>query len=130
MFPIRPINGALKRYDVAAHFMDTASTLAVMGLSYQRMQNDTGILGKIAEEIREQAAGVHTTVTTSWGEGVSVSEDILNFSQRNRPDLIILTSALDAIVKPNFIGPHTQKLINNSRVPLLSIKKNTVPAFA
>lgn len=130
MFPIRPVNGALKRFDVVSHFMDAGSSLGIMGLSYQRMQNDTGILDKIAEEIREEAAQSQISVTTAWGEGASVSENILGFSQRSRPDLIVLTSALDAIVKPNFIGPHTQKLINNSRVPLLSIKKNSVPAFA
>lgn len=130
LFPIRPVAGALMPYDVACHFLSPNSTLDVLGVSYLRMERELGVLDKIAEEIKDKLDTDKTKVKMFWGTGISISEDILQFSQLNNPDLIILTSILDAVSKLNFIGPYSQKLINSSTVPLLSVKKLGVPAFA
>lgn len=130
LFPIRAVQGALVRYDFAANFLSPNSTLQVLGLSYLKMERETGLLDRIIEEIREQLDKDKVKVTTSWGQGSSISTDVLHYSQLNNSDLIVLTSVLDISVKPHFIGPHIQRLIHCSRVPILSIKKFGVPAFA
>lgn len=130
LFPIRPASGALARYDVVCRFLSANSSLIVLGVSNSRMDNDTGVLDKIVEEINGLLEADKVNAKASWGQGNSVSDDIFQFIQTNKADLIVLTSAIDAISKPNFIGPHTQKLINCSKVPVLNIKKVGVPAFA
>jgi nucleotide-binding universal stress UspA family protein len=130
LFPIRPVKGALIRYDVACNFLSANSTLQVLGLSYLRMERDTGLLDKIVEDIRDNLKVGRVEVNTSWGRGSSVSDDIIQFINLHTPDLIVLTSILDVITKPNFVGPHTQRLIHASRVPVLNIKRITNPAFA
>jgi nucleotide-binding universal stress UspA family protein len=130
LFPIRPVKGALIRYDIACNFLSANSTLQVLGLSYLRMERDTGLLDNIVEEIKDHLKSGQVEVNTSWGRGSSVSDDIIQFINLHAPDLIVLTSILDVITKPNFVGPHTQRLIHASRVPVLNIKRITNPAFA
>ena len=130
LFPIRPVSGALQPYSVACHFLSSNANLEVLGLSYLRIERETTVLDKIVDEIRDQLEGGRIKVTTIWGHGNSISTDILQQVQQNSPDLIIVTSALDAIPKASFIGPHAQKVIHGSKVPILNIKKLGVTVFS
>ena len=122
--------GALSPYHVVGQFLSPNSSLDVLGVSYRKTERELGVLDKIAEEINDQLTGDKIKVKMHWGTGVSVSDDILQFAQSSNPDLIILTSILDAISMINFIGPYAQKLINCSPIPLLSIKKIGVSMLA
>jgi len=130
LFPVRPVSGALTRYDVACHYLAGNATLQVLGVSNNMLEKETGVLDKVTEEIKEVLEANRVKVQTEWGRGTSIADDVLHFEQLNNPDLLVLTSNLDAIAKPYFIGPHMQKIINTSRIPLLSIKKTEVPLFS
>lgn len=130
LFPIRPVAGALMPYDAVCHFLSPHSTLDVLGVSHVRMDRESGILDKITDEIKDKLDADKIKVKTAWGAGISISDDIAQFTMDNNPDLIVLTSIVDAVSKLNFIGPYSQKLINQTKAPLLSIKKIGVPAFA
>ena len=127
VFPVRPVTGALARYDIVCHFLAPSSVMEVLGLSYGTMEKETNLLKKIIEEIKEPLDRQNVKTRPVWGTGRSIAEDVLEFVQRSSPELIVLTSVLDFISKPDFIGPHTQKIIHCSRVPLLNIKKVGVP---
>ena len=43
-FPIRPVSGALSRYDVLCHFLSGGSGIDVLGLSYRKMERETKVL--------------------------------------------------------------------------------------
>jgi len=129
LFPIRPVIGALARYDVLSQFLAPNAALDVLGLSYRQMERETNVLDKILEEIRPQLQSDNVRGRTIWGEGESISEDILKYSQYYFPDLIVITSVLDVTTKPNFVGPHTQKILNASKVPVLSVKRVNVPSL-
>ncbi len=130
LFPIRPVAGALLRYDYACQFFSPNSTLEVLGLTNIKMEKETSVLDKIAGEIKDRPELKSVKVHTSWSKGGSVSDDILYSSLQNNADLIIMTSLLDAVNKYNFIGPHAQKIINCSKVPILSMKKLGIPMLA
>ena len=66
----------------------------------------------------------------SWSKGVGIADDVLLHSLEEENDLIIISSALDVTNKQQFIGPYTQKILNNAKVPVLTIKKSGVPALA
>jgi len=129
LFPIRPVSGALLRYDIVCHFLSSQSSMDVLGLSYNKINPDTNILEKLIEEVKEDLEMDKVKAKPSWGEGQSVAEDVLHHMQQTHPDLLVVTPVLDVITKHGFTGPHTQKIINCSRVPVLSIKKASVPAF-
>lgn len=130
LFPIRPVSGALMRYDIVCHFISSQATIAVLGLAYRTMEKETNLIEKIIDEIKEQLEADKVKSTALWNSGTSIAEDVLLETQRLSADLVVVTSVLDVTTKPNFIGPHTQKILHSSRVPVLSIKKINVPALA
>jgi nucleotide-binding universal stress UspA family protein len=129
LFPIRPVSGALMRYDVACHFLSASCSIEVLGLSYHKMETETNVLDKIIDEIKDQLVADRIKVSANWNKGMMIPEDVLQFSQQNNCDLIIITSVLDFTTKPGFIGPHSQKILHCSKVPVLNIKKMAVPSW-
>jgi nucleotide-binding universal stress UspA family protein len=87
------------------------------------MERETNVLDKIVQEIKDQLDADKIKPTISWGSGRTVADDVLSFAHQINPDLIIITSVLDVTTKPKFVGPHTQKIINCAKAPILSIKK-------
>ena len=129
LFPIRPVSGALMRYDVVSNLLSGNSAMDVLGLSYRKMERETNVLDKILDEIRNRLVEDRIRVNINWNNTIAITDDILEFSQANNSDLIIVTSVLDITTKPGFIGPHSQKIINCSKVPVLNIKKLPVPSW-
>lgn len=130
VFPIRPVTGALAKYDVACQFLGSHSIMDVLGLSYKTMEKETTVLDKIVEEIKDQLESDKIKVATVWGVGNTISEDVINYSSQVNPDLLIITPILDVTTKNGFMGPHAQKIINSSKSPVLSIKTIGIHAYA
>jgi nucleotide-binding universal stress UspA family protein len=123
LFPIRPVTGALSRYDVLSQLLQPSATIDVLGLSLRKSDNETSVLNKIISEISGQLDKDQVRAITAWGNGNTISDQILDYAQMNHTDLIAITSGLDVTTKPNFIGPHAQRIINCAKVPVISIKK-------
>jgi nucleotide-binding universal stress UspA family protein len=130
VFPVRPVTHALARFDVVSHFLQPAAQLDVLGLSYRKLERETAVLDKVVDEVREQLHQLDVRPIAVWGSGDSIADDVLEYTQHAGPDLLVITSVLDIINKPNFVGPHTQKIIHCARVPVLSIKRISVPILA
>jgi nucleotide-binding universal stress UspA family protein len=126
LYPVRPINGALMRFDIARSLLSGTAELDVLGLSSLKMERNTSVLDKMIAEVRQKTGDQKTLFRSSWSGDRNISEEVLHFIQSKMTDLVILTPVLDATIKPNFIGPHMQRIMNCSRVPVLNIKK--VPA--
>lgn len=122
IFPVRPVSGALKLYDVVCHFLSAESSMDVLGLSYTKIDRDTHVLDKIVGEIKDKLEMDKVKANVMWAAGHTVADDVLQHVQQHFADLIIVSSALDITTKTNFIGPHTQKIINCAKVPVLCIK--------
>jgi nucleotide-binding universal stress UspA family protein len=123
LFPVRPLNGALMRFDIARLLLSDAAEMDVLGLSSLRMEKNTGVLDRMIADVRMKTGDERTLFRSSWSGNRNISEEVLHFMQSNMSDLVILTPVLDATTKPNFIGPHLQKIINCSKIPVLNIKK-------
>ena len=131
LFPIRLISGALMHYTIVRNFLlPESSNLNVLGLSYLKQQKDSKAIDDITAEIKEKIQADKVKLKSTWGDGNSIAEDVLHNSLQNSSDLLVITSALDVTNKPFFIGPNVQKIINHSKVPLLSIRKVPVPLFS
>lgn len=130
LFPLRPLPGALTRFDIACNFFSANTVIEVLGLSYLRVDRETNVLDRIVNEIKDQLDMDTVKVNTSWGQSLSIAEDVIQFSQKFSPEMIVLTSSLDAVSKSVFLGPHTQKILNCCKFPILTIKKLGSPALA
>jgi len=130
LFPIRPVTGALLRYNVLCHFLSSSTVIDVVALAHRKVEIDSNILSRIISEISDQLETDKVEAVGSWSNGNTIGDDVLRFAQHNNSDLIVISSMVDATSKANFLGPHTQKIIHCSKIPLLSIKKIGVPALA
>jgi nucleotide-binding universal stress UspA family protein len=130
LFPVRPVTGALARYDVVKNFLSQQSQLNILGLSYRRQDRDVTVLEELTMEISSRVKDDKIITKTAWGAGGGISEDVLNYSLQNNSDLIVVTSSLDVANKPHFIGPNVQKIIHGAKVPVLHIKRVAVHTSA
>ena len=130
LFPIRPVAGALCCYQVVSHFTSPSTVVEVMGLSNRMfLDSATSVLDTIISEINGQLKEDAVKVRPFWSEGNNIAEEIVRHCN-NTSDLVVVTPGLDVTSKPKYVGPHAQKIIHCSKVPVLSIKKNAVPSFA
>jgi nucleotide-binding universal stress UspA family protein len=129
LFPVRPVTGALKRYDIISQLVNGNATLFVLGISPNEVSMDTKVLDKLVDEIRPGLDHNKVKNVVSWGSGETIPDEVINYAQQTAPDLVAITSLVDATTKPKFIGPYTQKIINSVKTPILSIKKIGVPTL-
>ena len=124
VFPIRPVHGALARYDVVRCFLKPQSRLAILGLSYRLKEKETGALSQIVSEISGRMKEDAVTASTTWGSGESIADDVLEYGLQQSCDLVVVTNAMDVTLKSCFVGAHAQQVINRSKVPVLCIGRN------
>jgi nucleotide-binding universal stress UspA family protein len=130
LFPVRPVSRGLAAFEFVGCLSMPGATMDVLGLSYKQTDADTGILSTIVDEIREELKKSEVIAHVDWGIGFSIGDEVINYALNHNPDLVVVTTALDVTSKPKYIGPHTQKIINSIKVPVLSLKNVPVPAMA
>lgn len=130
LFPIRPVTGALMPYEIVSHFTSPNAIMEVLGITYRMMIETAGsVLDTIVGEIKDRLKKDQVTAKSLWIEGQSIADEIVRYANKSSPDLVVVTSALDVTSKARYIGPHAQKIIHCSKVPILSIKKLSVPSL-
>jgi nucleotide-binding universal stress UspA family protein len=130
LFPVRPVTGALMPYSIVSHFTKPKTIVEVFGLSYRIVETGTAVLDTLVNEIKERLEQDKVLPKVLWSEGSTIADEILKYANQSKPDLVIVTAALDVTSKPKYIGPHAQKIIHCCKSPLLSIKKIGIPSFA
>ena len=130
LFPIRPVTGALMPYEIVSQFTHPDTVMEVLGINYRMIiETASSILETIVSEIKDQLKKDGVIAKPLWSEGHSIADEIVNYTNKTNPDLVVVTSVLDVTSKPRYIGPHAQKIIHCSKVPVLSIKKLSVPSL-
>jgi len=130
VFPIRPVTGALLPYEIVSSFTNQDTVMEVMGLTYRMIiETRNAVLETIVGEIKDQLEKDGVVAKPLWLEGHGIAEEIVKYINNTNPDIVVVTSALDATSKPKYIGPHAQKIIHCSKAPVLSIKKLSVPSL-
>lgn len=124
VFPVRPVIGALARYDVVRHFLLPKSQLAIFGLSFRLKEKESGALLQLVHDIGGDLNDDSITTTTAWGSGESIADDVLEYCTQQNTDLVVVTHAMDVTLKACFLGAHAQQVINRSKVPVLCIGRN------
>lgn len=122
LYPVLPVSEPFDSFDLVCKVLGEGAVLDVLGLTSLKMQRQTQILDDLVQKITANIKCPDVTISTSWANGGSVSEEISMFARNASPDVVILTSVIDAITRPDFIGPHTQRLLNTLRTPILCIR--------
>ena len=129
LFPIRPVKNALFAYHILCHFLSPGTKLEIAGLAHE-LKEKTKLLDSLVSEIQDTLSTDRISTRTSWLLGNCVAENIAAAILQLESDLLVVTSALDITPKSFFIGPHTQNILNSTRIPVLCIKKKDIGSFA
>jgi len=123
LFPIRMVPNALDKYDVIRPIIrKNGSSLMIVGIV--KKNDPTGFVemkamvdyvrGKIADDDVICGSEVHLTE--------NVARQVLDISELEKPDLIVITATLDETLRDFFLGPYTQDIVNHAHFPVLSIR--------
>jgi nucleotide-binding universal stress UspA family protein len=126
LFPIRPIFGALKRYDFVRQLIkgnDHNCLVQVQSISSNKEDGDLEALTKMIDELKSNypEKDIHFSVDSS--DEKNVAEEVLKKADRIQADLIVITGTIDVVIKPFFIGPFSQRIIHHAKVPVLNLQR-------
>jgi hypothetical protein len=90
-----------------------------------KSQGDIEVLTLIIKRLKIQLRKVKVRYQASYCPYIDFSDIVLKTAKEAGIDLLVLTGNFENDLKSFFIDPFVQKVINRSRLPVLSIK----PAF-
>lgn len=122
LFPVRPIPGALDKYDVLRNFIRKEDAkLKILGLATD-YEKDGMYLKELTKRLYEKLILDQVESSTYFKVGNNMADEVLKISELIDADMVVITTTMDPSYKQFFIGPYTQQIINRSRIPILSVK--------
>lgn len=124
-FPVKPLHSALKRYGFVHNIStdDESRTLHIHCFSSTQRDDDEQLFTYLVDDLKEKLSGEPVEIFTEFNYTNNLADIILQTSEQIKSDLIILTPSIDITNKQYFIGPYTQKVIHQAKVPVLVIKR-------
>jgi nucleotide-binding universal stress UspA family protein len=130
LFPVRLVVGALARYDFVRGLLNPgAASLEVLGLSYNKNENEKSMMEDLVSEIKDKLNEDKVAANISCLSGRNIVDNILTHSEQKSTDLIVISPSVDIASKHFYIGPNAQRIIHQAKVPVLNVKRVAVPAF-
>lgn len=123
LVPFRDKPHAREGVDYAIDLAKTyGATVQVLGISVDPADSAKRKIQLEAEQIKKisEKRGVKATVDVVKGR--YVSENILDYARKKKADLVVLMADLDKSgISEYIMGPVIQRVVNHSKVPVLSI---------
>lgn len=123
LLPVRPIHGAIKRIDLIESITSPNGSIDVLDLSSGKSDDDKHLIALALDELRQKLHSSKVNIKVINSQGSNIAENVLATLARTNYDAVLLTPSIDMTNKQLFIGPFSQKIINQSPVPVLVIKR-------
>jgi nucleotide-binding universal stress UspA family protein len=126
-FPVKPLHSALKRYGFVHNISSNNEdrTLHILCLSSTQREDDEQMLTYLVDELKEKLSDEPVEIYTQYSYTNNLADIILQTADQIKADMIVLTPSIDITNKQYFIGPYSQKVIHQAKVPVLVIKRNS-----
>jgi len=123
LFPVRMIPQALDKYEYV-HPIIRMNGSSVMIAGIVKRTNPDGLveMQALVDSFRKKTAGDNVMCSSEVHYTENVARQVLNISEQEKPDLVVITATLDTTVRDFFLGPYTQDIVNHSKFPVLSIR--------
>jgi nucleotide-binding universal stress UspA family protein len=123
LFPIRLVHNALEKYDIVRPIIrKNGSSLLISGIV--KRTNPTGLseMKTIVESVKKKLSEDDVICGSEVHFCDNVAKQVIEISETEKPDLIVITATLDTSLKDFFLGPYTQDIVNHAKYPVLSIR--------
>ncbi len=130
LFPVRMVPQALEKYEyVRTIIRMNGSSLVVAGLASKSDPASYVEMEAMVDSIKQQLTEDNVICNTGVHVTGNVAKTVLEISEREKPDLVVITATLDTALKDFFLGPYTQDIVNHARYPVLSIRPGVAPGI-
>ncbi len=126
LFPIRMVPHALDKYEVLRPILrKNGSSLHIAGIV--KKDDTTGFIEMKAliDTVKKKIDDDDVICGSKVYYCENVAPQVLEISEAEKPDLIVITATLDTSLREFFLGPYTQDIVNHSHFPVLSIRPET-----
>jgi nucleotide-binding universal stress UspA family protein len=124
LFPVRPSKFTYRLYRIIEDIMGANKApykIQILGITTSRFENTLFPLPATIREITNKNADRNIEVTLSYSNNINISHSVLAGAEESNADLIVISPGIDMPARPFFIGPSSQKIINEAQIPILSI---------
>lgn len=122
LFPVRPVTGALEKYDFVKEIIHQGKThLTVLGLINEEEPWQTDLFSESITDLEDRFLRDKIKANMVFVNTDSAAETVLNKSQQFAIDLIVITASLDDDNSSFFMESYAEQIVNRARVPVLAI---------
>lgn len=123
LFPVRLVPNALDKYDfIRPIIRKNASSLYIAGIVKNNDADGAGQIEGLLDRVKLKLQEDHVLFRSEVIHTDDVAKQVLQVSETEKPDLIVITATLDESLKDFFLGPYTQDIVNHANFPVLSIR--------
>lgn len=124
LFPVRPSVLSLKLYEFIYNLVKHNKEICkvkIFNISTDHFENDMPQLSATALEIKNKYQDSKIELSVSISKNRNIAESVLTKAKQMQTDLIVISPGIDIADNPFFIGPFSQRIINHSKIPILSL---------
>lgn len=123
LFPLRTGFSSQKRFEfVRSLGSEQTANMEIFGLSIDRNPVEGQALELMRNRLNTGTKKTAFTLSLHHSEHKQVSREILDRADRMQADLIVLSPAVDVVNKQFFIGPFSQRILHQAKVPVLYVR--------
>ena len=123
LFPIRPIQGAIEKYDFLLKLVAQAKAsidILILASTYDKTEKE--LLQNLVKELKRKVTKDKIKISGALKVGTKMPQAVLNMSKSIDADMIVITRNFDSGFKQFFIDPFEQRIVNHATVPVLSVR--------
>lgn len=128
IFPVRPALFYSKLHHFIyelVKFNTQKCTVHILDVSANKLSNTENWQSEITREVKNNKFSEKIEVAFSVNISADIAKSVLSSAKNIKADLLVISPGVDIATRPFFVGPFSQKIINHSRIPVLSILRSS-----
>lgn len=128
LYPLRNTTGVVEKYDYIKPIIEKNNAkVHLLGIAAENDNEDKYLISKKIKAVRDAILHNNEYISYEIIQTNAVAETILSIAHDRMEDLLVINATLDKKWYQYFRGTYTQKIINHSKIPVLSIKPELTP---
>jgi len=127
LFPVRPTLFSINLYKILEDIIrpnKKSCTIQILSIASNRFDKYLARFLSLVDIIKSSYKEKKIAVLHKHSNNINIPENVLTEADNIMADLIVIAPGVDVASRPSFLGPFSQRIINHSKVPVLSIIKS------
>ncbi|WP_158728817.1 MULTISPECIES: universal stress protein [unclassified Flavobacterium] len=130
LFPIRAVDGVIEKYDYIKPIVEkNDAVIHILGVAFENDMQERYAVNVDFDTVKKAINHDATYMTYEAVQSTDIADTILAVANKRNDDLMIINATLDKKWYQFFKGNYTQKIINHSKIPVLSVKPELTPVL-